>query len=88
MNVSSHVSKYLSPTSQAAFAANEAGKTNEGAPVEPSSPNVALLRKVQRLVFTPTVKTLQEAENRLASMIDAIDDDEKEAVKKNGTPPE
>jgi hypothetical protein len=85
MNTSSHVSKYLSGNTQAAFAASKA-RANDGEPIkeEPASPNVALLRRIQRLVFSENVKTLDEARTRLASLIDSMDDDDKEAKKKPG----
>jgi hypothetical protein len=84
MNVSSHVSKYLSSNTQEAFAASKA-RANEGESpkdAEPASPNVALLRRIQRLVFSENVQTLDEAKNRLASLIDSIDDEEKESKKR------
>ncbi len=53
-----------------------------------SSPNVALLKKVQRLVFGPNVTDLAEAKTRLASLIDSLDDDDKETQKKTVKPGE
>ncbi len=80
MNAASHVSKYLSQTTRAAYQAR-ANQENEEAP-EPASPNVELLRRVQRIVFGPNVSDLAEAKTRLASLIDALDDEETETKKK------
>lgn len=81
MNAATQVSKYLSQTTRAAFQAR-ANQENEEAP-EPASPNVELLRRVQRIVFSPSVKTLQEASSRLQTLLEELDDNEKEAKKKN-----
>ncbi len=64
-----------------------ASEETEDSPKE-SSPNVALLRKVQRLVFGPNVTDLAEAKTRLASLIDSLDDDEQETKKKTVKPVE
>jgi hypothetical protein len=69
--------------------AKNRAKAEETEPVEaPSSANVALLKRVQRIVFGPNVKDLAEARSRFLTILDSIDDEEKEAVKKNSTPPE
>jgi hypothetical protein len=52
----------------------------------PVSADVALLRRVQRIVFGPNVTDLGAAKTRLESLIDALDDDDKEAEKKNEKP--
>jgi hypothetical protein len=80
MNTSTHVSKYLSSTTQSAWA--KAGADDGDSPKE-SSPNVALLQRVQRIIFSPSVSTLDQARNRLEGLIDEIDGDDKDAKKKN-----
>jgi hypothetical protein len=66
--------QYLSDNTRIAFAA----KTAKAEEVEgPASPNVELLRRVQRIVFSENVKTLDDAKSRLASLIDSLDDEEK-----------
>jgi hypothetical protein len=87
MKTSNYVSKYLSATTQAAFAASKAGGNDEGGPKEkeveaPSSPNIQLLKKVQRLVFGPGVKDLQEARSKFLTILESLDDEEREEVKK------
>ncbi len=95
MNASNHVSKYLSSTTQSAFAASKAGENHDGPPDDstkkveaPTSANIQLLRKVQRLVFGPGVKDLAEARQKFLVILESIDDEEQEAVKKNSTRPE
>jgi cell fate (sporulation/competence/biofilm development) regulator YlbF (YheA/YmcA/DUF963 family) len=63
-------------------------KAGDGDTPKESSPNVALLKKVQRLVFGPNVTDLAEAKTRLASLIDSLDDDEQETKKKTVKPVE
>jgi hypothetical protein len=69
-------------------AAKNRAKAEETEPVEaPSSPNVVLLKRVQRIVFGPNVKDLAEARSRFLTILDSIDDDEKEStLKKNSKP--
>jgi hypothetical protein len=55
---------------------------------ESVSPNIALLKRVQRIVFGPNVTDLAEAKTRLASLIDALDDEETETKKKTAKPTE
>jgi hypothetical protein len=86
MNTSSHVSKYLSGNTQAAFAASKARASDSESPKDaaPVPPNVALLKRLQRIVFSENVKTLDEAKSRLSSLIDSIADDDNESKKKPG----
>jgi hypothetical protein len=85
MNKSDYLVGFLDPKTQSIYSANKArANDEEQAPKpEPSSPNVELLRRVQRIVFGPNVSDLAEAKTRLASLIDSLDDDDKEAKKKN-----
>jgi hypothetical protein len=64
----------------------KAGADDGDTPKE-SSPNVALLKKVQRLVFGPNVTDLAEAKTRLASLIDSLDDDDVQDAKKKTVKP-
>jgi hypothetical protein len=91
MNESNYISGFLAEKTRMAYAQNKAraNEENEEAPKEKeSSPNVALLKKVQRLVFGPNVTDLAEAKTRLASLIDSLDDDDKETQKKTVKPAE
>jgi hypothetical protein len=63
-----------------AKAGADEGETSE----KESSPNVALLKRVQRIIFSPSVSTLDQARNRLEGLIDEIDGD----AKKKNTPVE
>jgi hypothetical protein len=81
MNTSKFISGYLNSNTQRAFAEEE-----EVPKEKESSPNVALLKKVQRLVFGPSVTDLAEAKTRLASLIDSLDDDDVQDAKKKNTP--
>lgn len=88
MNKSNYFVSFLNPNTQRAYAEKQARADEEEteAPKEkesgPVSPNIALLKRVQRIVFGPNVTDLAEAKTRLASLIDALDDEENEAKKK------
>jgi hypothetical protein len=90
MNASNHVSKYLSSTTQAAFKARARAseETEDSTKEKESSPNVALLKRVQRIIFSPSVTTLDQARNRLEGLIDEIDGDDEDAKKKAVKPVE
>jgi hypothetical protein len=84
MNASAHVAKYLSPTTQAAFkarASEEDGETPKEKEAGTVSPGVALLKRVERIIFSPNVKTLEEAASRLRTLCEELEDDDNEAKK-------
>jgi hypothetical protein len=78
MKTSKYISGFLANSTQRAFAEEE-----EAPKEKESSPNVALLQRVQRIIFSPSVSTLDQARNRLEGLIDEIDGDDKDAKKKN-----
>ncbi len=83
MDNSDYISGFLTANTQRAYAQKKArgGEETQEAP-KTESPNIALLRRVQRIVFGPNVTDLEEAKTRLASLIDALDDEETETKKK------
>jgi hypothetical protein len=88
MNKSDYLVGFLSSDTQRAYA-KKAGAAGEGEAPEkedrPASADVQLLRRVQRIVFSPSVTTLDQAVNRLESLIDSLQDDD---TKKNEKPVE
>ncbi len=81
MNASAHVAKYLSPTTQAAFQAkaseDEAEKpATEVKPKAPVTPQLALLRRIKKVVFSPTTKTIEQALEKFSTIVDSLDDSE------------
>jgi hypothetical protein len=83
MNASAHVSKYLSPTTQAAFQAkaseDEAEKpATDGKPKTPPTEQVALLRRIRKVVFGPSVKDLATALDRFNAIVSSLDDSEED----------
>jgi hypothetical protein len=81
MNASRHVSKYLNPTTQRAYADSQEQQVE--AP-KPATPQLALLRRIKKVVFGPSVKTLEQALDRFDTIVDSLDgtdDDEQKAPK-------
>jgi hypothetical protein len=81
MNASAHVSKYLSPTTQAAFkakASEEDGDkpTTDDKPKTPPTEQVALLRRIRKVVFGPSVKDIKTALDRFNAIVSSLDDSE------------
>ncbi len=77
MNASRHLSKYLNPTTQRAYADSQE-------PPKPATPQLALLRRIKKVVFGPSVKTLEQALDRFDTIVDSLDgtdDDEQKAPK-------
>jgi hypothetical protein len=91
MNVSSHLQNYLSATTQAAFKAkaseDEGADTKEVKTKVPPTPEVALLRRIKKIVFAPTVKDIPTALDRFNSIVESLDDSEDEDEKKQPTKP-
>jgi hypothetical protein len=90
MNESDYLVGFLGSKTQRAYADRKArAADDEEAPKEKeSSPNVALLKRVQRIIFSPSVSTLDQARNRLEGLIDEIDGDDEDAKKKAVKPVE
>jgi hypothetical protein len=84
MNASRHVSKYLNPTTQRAYADSQ-----EVEAPKPATPQLALLRRIKKVVFGPSVKTLEQALDRFDTIVDSLDDtDEKDDEQKAPKPAE
>ncbi len=83
MNESDYLVGFLGSKTQRAYADRKARANDENEEaLGPVSPSVALLKRVQRIVFSPSVSTLDQARNRLEGLIDEIDGD----AKKKNTP--
>jgi hypothetical protein len=65
-----------------AKAGDEKGEAPKDKETQPVSANVALLKRVERIIFSTSVTTLPEAASRLRTLIETIDDEENEAKKK------
>jgi hypothetical protein len=91
MNASNHVSKYLSSTTQAAFkakaSADEGADTTEVKPKIPPTAEVALLRRIRKVVFGPSVKDIETALDRFNTIVESLDDSEENDEKKQPTKP-
>lgn len=85
MNTSKFISGYLNTNTQRAFAEEEEVPKPEP---KPATPQLALLRRIKKVVFGPSVKTLEQALDRFDTIVDSLDDaddengkDEKQAPK-------
>ncbi len=90
MNKSDYVVGFLNSKTQRAYADNKAddegGDTPEAKPKTPPTPEVALLRRIKKIVFAPTVKDIPTALDRFNSIVESLDDsddpdDQKQAPK-------
>jgi hypothetical protein len=86
MNTSAHLSRYLSSTTRAAWAK---ASEDEGAdkPKTPPTPEVALLRRIKKIVFAPSVKDIPTALDRFNSIVESLDDSEEDDEKKQAPKP-
>jgi hypothetical protein len=81
MNTSKYISGFLANSTQRAFAEEEDAPKPEP---KPANPQVALLRRIKKVVFGPSVKTLEQALDRFDTIVDSLDgtdDDEQKAPK-------
>ena len=67
MSTSQHITRYLSNASQAAFKA-KASEAENPEP-KPATPQLALLRRIKRVVFSPTTKTLEQALEKFETIV-------------------
>jgi hypothetical protein len=81
MSTSRYISGFLSNASQLAHAEKE-GDTTEVKPKVPATPEVALLRRIRKVVFAPTVKDIPTALERFNSIVESLDDSEDEDAPK------
>jgi ribosomal protein S12 methylthiotransferase accessory factor YcaO len=84
MNTSAHLSRYLSSATRDAWAkaSEDEGATPEVKPKTPPTPEVALLRRIKKIVFAPTVKDIPTALDRFNSIVESLDDSEEDDDKK------
>jgi hypothetical protein len=77
MSTARYISGFLSNASQRAHAEKE-GDTTEVKPKVPATPEVALLRRIRKVVFGPSVKDLATALDRFNAIVSSLDDSEDE----------
>jgi hypothetical protein len=87
MNTSAHVSRYLSSTTRAAWAKASEDEGADKPKTPPPTPEVALLRRIKKIVFAPTVKDIPTALDRFNSIVESLDDSEEDDEKKQPTKP-
>jgi hypothetical protein len=90
MNASNHVAKYLSSTTRTAWAkagSDEGAETTEVKPKTPPTEQVALLRRIRKVVFGPSVKDIETALDRFNTIVESLDDSEEDDEKKQPTKP-
>jgi type VI protein secretion system component VasK len=74
---SKFISGFLSNASQRAHAENEDEKpATEVKPKAPVTPQLALLRRIKKVVFSPATKTLEQALEKFETIVDSLDDSE------------
>jgi hypothetical protein len=77
MNTSKFLSGYLDIKTQRAYAEEEEAPKS-------ATPQLALLRRIKKVVFGPSVKTLEQALDRFDTIVDSLDgtdDDDQKAPK-------
>jgi hypothetical protein len=89
MSTSRYISGFLSNASQRAHAENEneGADTTEVKPKTPPTEQVALLRRIRKVVFGPSVKDLASALDRFNAIVDSLDDSEGDDEKKQAPKP-
>ncbi len=79
MSTSRYISGFLSNASQLAHAEKEdEGGTPEAKPKTPPTEQVALLRRIRKVVFGPSVSDLATALERFNAIVSSLDDSEDE----------
>jgi hypothetical protein len=88
MNKSDYMVGFLNANTQRAYAENQEGEkpTTDEKPKTPPTEQVALLRRIRKVVFGPSVKDIATALDRFNAIVDSLDDsedddDEKQAPK-------
>jgi len=78
MNKSDYLVGFLNPKTQKAYAEkqDEGTESPDNKPKPPATPQVALLRRIRKVVFGPTVKDIETALDRFNAIVDSLDDSE------------
>jgi hypothetical protein len=84
MNTSKYISGFLASNTQRAHAEkeDEGGDTPEVKPKTPPTEQVALLRRIRKVVFGPSVKDIETALDRFNTIVESLDDSEEDDEKK------
>jgi hypothetical protein len=78
MKNSDYISGFLTVNTQRAYAQKKARAADEEQAHRPATPEFALLRRIKKVVFGPSVKTLDQALDRFSTIVDSLDDSDKE----------
>jgi hypothetical protein len=79
MNKSDYLVGFLDSKTQAAWKAKASEEpTTDDKPKVPATPEVALLRRIRKVVFGPSVKDLATALDRFNAIVDSLDDSEED----------
>jgi hypothetical protein len=87
MNKSDYLVGFLNPKTQRAYADSQDVETPDDKPKVPATPEVALLRRIRKVVFGPSVKDLATALDRFNAIVDSLDDSEDDDDKKQSPKP-
>jgi hypothetical protein len=88
MNKSDYLVGFLDSKTQRAYAESQDVQAPADKP-KPATPQLALLRRIKKVVFSPATKTLEQALEKFETIVDSLDDSEDDdAPKPNDTPKE
>jgi hypothetical protein len=86
MNKSDYLVGFLNPNTQRAYADSQEVDAPTDKPKPPATPQLALLRRIKKVVFSPSTKTLEQALEKFETIVDSLDDSEDDdAPKPNDT---
>jgi hypothetical protein len=78
MNKSDYLVGFLNPNTQRAYAESQDVQSPDDKPSVPATPQVALLRRIRKVVFGPSVKDIETALDRFDAIVDSLDDSEED----------
>ncbi len=87
MNTSKYISGFLSNASQRAHAENEDDGAETPDKPKTATPQLALLRRIKKVVFSPTTKSLEQALEKFETIVDSLDDSEDDNDGKEASKP-
>jgi hypothetical protein len=86
MNKSDYLVGFLDSKTQRAYAESQEVEAPADKPKIPATPQLALLRRIKKVVFSPSTKTLEQALEKFETIVDSLDDSEDDdAPKPNDT---